>query len=66
MVPIYSVDCALSLWFPDVAIFIDMARDCYEVRGAFSAYVSQSWSSCSAKSGLCIISIFRPSAWLCW
>lgn len=30
MVPIYSVDCALSLWFPRSALFIDMARDCYE------------------------------------
>lgn len=24
------MDCALSLWFPEAAIFIDMARDCYE------------------------------------
>jgi hypothetical protein len=30
MVPIYSIDCALSLWFPEAALFIDMARDCYE------------------------------------
>lgn len=31
MVPIYSVNCVLSLWFPQGALFIDLARDCYEV-----------------------------------
>lgn len=30
MVPIYSVDCVLSLLFPEAAIGIGMLRDCYE------------------------------------
>lgn len=32
MVPIYCVDSWLSLSFKDVALFLDMFRDCYEVR----------------------------------
>jgi hypothetical protein len=30
MVPIYAIDSWLSLRFKDVAIYLDMARDCYE------------------------------------
>jgi hypothetical protein len=30
MVPIYAVDSWLSLRFKDYAIYLDMARDCYE------------------------------------
>jgi hypothetical protein len=32
MVPIYSVDSFLGLLWPDKAIYINMLRDCYEVR----------------------------------
>ena len=32
MVPIYAVDSWLSLRFPQQAVYIDMFRDCYEVR----------------------------------
>ncbi len=31
MVPIYSIDSFLSLAFPNIAIYINMLRDCYEV-----------------------------------
>lgn len=32
MVPIYSIDSWLSLSFKDYALYLDMIRDCYEVR----------------------------------
>lgn len=34
MVPIYSVDSWLSLSFKDAALYLDMLRDCYEVRAS--------------------------------
>jgi hypothetical protein len=45
MIPIYSVDSFLSLLFPSVSLYIDMLRDCYEVRNCDGrlAY-SISWS----------------------
>ena len=36
MIPIYAVDSFLSLLFPSVSLYIDMLRDCYEVRGSKS------------------------------
>ena len=36
MIPIYSVDSFLSLLFPSVSLYIDMLRDCYEVRDSKS------------------------------
>jgi Organic solute transporter Ostalpha len=32
MIPIYSVDSFLSLLLPSATLYIDMLRDCYEVR----------------------------------
>jgi hypothetical protein len=32
MIPIYSIDSFLGLWIPEVADYVNMLRDCYEVR----------------------------------
>ena len=34
MIPIYSIDSFLGLWIPHVADYVNMLRDCYEVRTA--------------------------------
>lgn len=31
MIPIYSIDSFLGLWIPEVADYVNMLRDCYEV-----------------------------------
>ena len=32
MIPIYAIDSFLGLWMPDSADYVNMLRDCYEVR----------------------------------
>jgi len=43
MVPIYSVDSWISLNFKDYAPYLDMFRDCYEVRGGGKRAFLISW-----------------------
>ena len=35
MIPIYSIDSFLGLSLPEVADYVNMLRDCYEVRSTF-------------------------------
>ena len=39
MIPIYAIDSYLSLLFPTFALYIDMLRDCYEVRDDATKFV---------------------------
>ena len=39
MIPIYAIDSYLSLLFQTFALYIDMLRDCYEVRDDATKFV---------------------------
>ena len=32
MIPIYSIDSFIGLWMPTIADYVNLLRDCYEVR----------------------------------
>ena len=39
MIPIYSIDSFLSLWLPGVADYVNMLRDCYEVKKIYFKFI---------------------------